>query len=229
VVGVWRTGKADVPFELRYQMVELGEEFITPKDQQADHPVGKLMERYTEELKKGDYLGRYPQRTHEFQAGAAAGKEPTYVGSEACKKCHQHAYKVWKDSKHAHAYQTLEEAARPSRRQFDPECIVCHTVGFGFKSGFVDAEKTKQLKNVGCESCHGPGSAHVAVPGEAKWRTLMNPWKEPDKETAKEKAARELRIDLMCQKCHDSENDVKWKDHGFARKWPFVVHHTPEE
>ena len=30
VVGVWKTGKAAQPFDFKYQLVELGEEFMTP-------------------------------------------------------------------------------------------------------------------------------------------------------------------------------------------------------
>ena len=41
------------------------------------------------------------------------------------------------------------------------QCYVCHTVGNGWPSGFVDATNTPWLENVGCENCHGPGAAHV--------------------------------------------------------------------
>src|SRR5262249_2154176 len=34
VVGVWRTGKADRPFDLRYQLVSLSEDFLTPSGQE---------------------------------------------------------------------------------------------------------------------------------------------------------------------------------------------------
>jgi hypothetical protein len=60
-----------------------------------------------------------------------------------------------------------------------------------------------------------------------KWQKLLNPWKEPAKESAEEKTARILRIDRMCQGCHDSDNDVHWNDRGFERKWPKIVHPTP--
>jgi Cytochrome c554 and c-prime len=69
---------------------------------------------------------------------------------------------VWANSKHAHAYDALAKvASRPSGRNFDGECIVCHTVGYEYQTGYVNEKKTSHLKNVQCESCHGPASLHV--------------------------------------------------------------------
>jgi hypothetical protein len=228
VVGVFRTGKADRPFELKYQLVEMGEEFMTPAAKEDDQPVLKLMEAYTAELKKDNYLGQYGQIRHPNQA-AAKGKIPKYVGTERCAKCHVAAEKVWKSTPHSHAYKTLVDAKRPSNREYDPECIVCHTVGFGYESGFTSASKTSKLKNVGCESCHGPGSLHSNNPSDLALRASMNPWKAPAGETEVLKARRIRRIDDACQKCHDPENDVNWTDGGFERNWPKVAHPTPPE
>ncbi len=230
VVGVYKTGKPNDPFEFRYQSIELGEEFNTPKGEEAQNPVARLMEDYTKELKNGNYLAQYPQTKHPF-AVAMAGSTPEYVGSsvvaaaDVCKKCHGNAYDVWKSSKHSHAYQTLvKDAKNPSNRQFDAECIVCHTVGFGYKSGFESLEKTPKLINVGCESCHGPASEHVKNPQNKDWYALLNPWKPGKNETPAEEAKRINLTDAMCQRCHDSDNDVTWTHKGFERKWPLIDH-----
>jgi hypothetical protein len=240
VLGVWRTGKADHPFDLKYQLVELGPEYKTPPGQEKSHPILELMEMYTQNLKKENYLGRYGQTKHELQVLAAVpglknpGKEgePTYVGTMVCKKCHEPAYDVWKHTPHHEAYKTLvEKATRPSNRQFDAECIVCHTVGFGRQGGFTDAQKTPHLENVGCESCHGPGSLHVKNPNNDEWRKRMNLawWKDPAAPLDPAAEARRLgRIDDFCQKCHDHDNDVTWIHGAFARKWPKIAHPTPQ-
>ena len=83
-----------------------------------------------------------------------------YVGSASCKGCHTEAYAIWKKSKHAHAYQTLVSHGHAA----DPECLTCHTVGFGFQTGFVNIETTPNLPDVGCENCHGVGGNHVKNP-----------------------------------------------------------------
>lgn len=105
----------------------------------------ELMESYAKELKNENFLSRFGQARHSVQVSAPESN-PVYVGSEKCKKCHEGAYDVWKQSTHSHAYQTLVDAKEPSLRHFDPECIVCHTVGFGFQSGFSTFEKHQILR-----------------------------------------------------------------------------------
>lgn len=88
-----------------------------------------------------------------------------YTGSKSCKSCHEYEYEKWSGRAHAHAYATLERVGS----QYDPECVVCHVVGFEYESGFVSEEKSSEdLKNVGCENCHGPCSKHVRTLGQAE-------------------------------------------------------------
>jgi hypothetical protein len=223
VVGAFATKKAAKPFELKYQMVTMGPELETPKVKEGEQPIVALMERYTQALKDGNYLAKYTQGNHALQV-AIPEKVPSYVGSERCQKCHAHAYEVWEKSGHAHAYQTLVDAKRPSLRQYDGECIVCHVTGFTYKTGFTDAEKTPLLKNVGCESCHGPASEHLKKTEDPKWHALMNPWKAKPNEDGAVAQKRELVLGDFCQKCHDADNDVHW---DYKVKWPKVAHPTP--
>lgn len=226
VLGLYKGAKPEVP-ATRYAIVQMSEDYLTPEDQSGSNPIVKLMEAYASELRKDGYLGKNPQAVHPFQA-AVPDASPTFAGSEKCRKCHASAYAVWQATPHSHAWQTLADAKRPSLRQHDPECIVCHTVGFGHKGGFIDADKTPALKDVGCESCHGPSSEHLKNTSDETWHKLMNPWKAQPGETPAGKAARELRIDQFCQRCHDIDNDVTWTHKGFERKWPKVAHPTPE-
>ena len=144
-------------------------------------------------------------------------------------KCHPQAFAVWKDTSHSHAYKTLELAQWPSNRQFDGECIVCHTVGFGYKTGFPaevprPKDTTRKLTDVGCESCHGPCSEHIKATDNPAWHKLINPFKFDPNEKPADKARRTLQMDTFCQKCHDSDNDVHW---DFTKKWPKIEHHAP--
>ena len=43
----------------------------------------------------------------------------------------------------------------------DPECLRCHTVGFGEEGGFFSFETTPELANVQCEACHGLNREHL--------------------------------------------------------------------
>jgi hypothetical protein len=232
VLGVWQTGNAKAPFAFKYQLVELTPEFQAPKALRAGHPILGVMEEYTRELKNGNYLGRYPQTKHILQAMAPApgiAGVPTYVGSKTCKKCHSSAYAIWENTPHSHAYATLVKAEHPSNRQYDGECIVCHTVGFGYQGGFQDAVKTPHLENVGCESCHGPGSLHVASPKNLEWQKRMNLawWKDPAKPNPPGGPAEQQRlaaIDQFCTKCHDIDNDVNWTNGVFPKKWAKIAH-----
>jgi hypothetical protein len=247
VLGVYRTGNPSQPLQFRYELVEMSEDYLTPKERRADHPITRLMEDCTHELRGdlnkfpgGAYLARAAQTAnkHGLQMlppvpGLAKPGTPTYVGSRTCKKCHDSAYKVWTKTPHSHAYQTLVDDRWPSLRQYDPECVMCHVTGFNYEGGFTDAVKTPLLENVGCESCHGPGSVHAANPNDPVWQARMmnnNKWKAPEDETPQAKARRQGEIEKFCVECHNIDNDVTWKNDGkedpFPRKWRKIAHPT---
>jgi hypothetical protein len=87
-----------------------------------------------------------------------------YTSSKSCKACHKYEYEKWSTKAHAHAYATLERVGS----QYDPECVSCHVIGAEYESGFISEKKTAELKNVGCENCHGPGSEHILTQGKAE-------------------------------------------------------------
>src|SRR5690349_12825888 len=96
-----------------------------------------------------------------------------YIGAEKCKSCHQadaagNQYSKWHGTEHAKAYERLASVeakeAGKKRGVEDPQksekCLKCHVTAFG-----VPAESIKkgfEIKGgVQCESCHGPGEAHM--------------------------------------------------------------------
>ncbi len=101
-----------------------------------------------------------------YAAGPPA--DAKYVGSAKCRACHFKDYNTWRKTKHAKVFDQLEGAERKNA-----DCLKCHTTGYGKPGGFVSEDKTDGLKNVGCESCHGPGSAHLdaalKAPDEGAW------------------------------------------------------------
>jgi hypothetical protein len=235
VVGAFKTGNPAKPFDLLYEYVPLGEEYETPKAQEARQPILKLLDHYAAEVKTQDFLKRTPQRPVPVPQNLGQVKL-TYVGSDTCMNCHQPDFAVWKNTKHSHAIDALTQVAnKPALRQYDPECIRCHVVGFGFHSGYDGKLPTKKLSYVGCESCHGPGSAHALAPNNASFKAAMSPWKAnpgdilPAPHTiqkgieamTQQQKAIYLRVNDMCQKCHDVDNDPNFK---FSQNWPQIIH-----
>lgn len=229
LLGLYRTGQGDRPFNLRYQLVPLGPEYETPNGQEKGHPILELFEEYTRKLRDDNYLAKYGKRKHLIQVDYP---EATYVGSDRCKTCHKEAFKVWQNSAHSHAYKTLKEATRPSLRQYDGECILCHVTGFEHVDGFTN-EKDLKLINVGCESCHGPGSVHISNENrkktDAKLNAAMNPFKPKPAENPQQKTARLLKMADACRQCHDTDNDVHWDKDWFTKKWKPIEHYEPKD
>ena len=127
---------------------------------------------------------------------------PQFVGSAACKTCHIDEWTSWKATKHSYAYHTLEVAGHET----NPECLTCHTVGFGFSSGFLSVKETPNHLDVGCENCHGAGSKHVAEQHEDSNPTHM------DYGTVTE---------ATCLTCHTTENSPKF---NFTHYFLEIVH-----
>ncbi len=124
--------------------------------------------------------------------------ESHYVGAEQCQTCHESEYKTWQQMPHASAFASLEDVGK----SFDPDCIVCHTVGFD-QGGYVDFSLTPELMNVQCENCHGAAKPHVESKGAVK---TPNNMMEP--------AAR-------CKQCHEGSHSP---DFDFEQYWPQVIH-----
>lgn len=140
--------KARVRDRFKFQFTpERVEEALKP-----DPTLAELYKGYQQIVRESNLLEKHPR--YPLDDGLK------YVGSESCKACHESAYEKWQGTGHAHAYATLERVGS----QFDPECIACHVVGLDHDSGFVSEQDTPEMKNVGCENCHGPGSEHVKTP-----------------------------------------------------------------
>ena len=249
VVGAFK--KPGGGLEFKYQLVPLGEEYITSGNEQqalAKNPTLKVLEDYSKAVRDAKLLAQFPRKPHPAQI-QAGGLKPavnlTYVGTDACAACHVAEHKKWKDASHSHAMETLEKVAkRPSLRQFDGECVRCHTVGFDYQSGYVDEPKSASLRHVGCENCHGPGSGHVAAPNNKALLDLMSSWKQPGaakmpapdfmEKMAKLDPAERGKVEIApaqqllingvgrtCAQCHDNEADPHF---DIYKSWAKIAH-----
>ena len=85
-----------------------------------------------------------------------------FVGSKACEDCHKGSYKTWKKTAHAAAYATLANLDPP--RNFDPECISCHVVGwhptkfFPYVSGYESARRRRTWRTWAARTATGRAS-----------------------------------------------------------------------
>ena len=81
---------------------------------------------------------------------AARTKGLNYVASGDCGTCHKTQHAAWSAGAHARAYTTLQRVGRTG----DPNCVTCHTTGFGSDKGFTTLANTPKLAGVTCQSCH---------------------------------------------------------------------------
>ncbi len=123
-----------------------------------DHPeVGPLV---AAALKK---INQLQKSAIQQAAPGANGCGREYVGVKVCAGCHRGRYAAWRRTPHAGAYETLVRKGR----QFDLECLACHTVAYECSEGKVDRKSIEQFAGVQCESCHGPGSLHARTEGQS--------------------------------------------------------------
>ncbi|MBI4829376.1 MAG: hypothetical protein HY804_11320 [Nitrospinae bacterium] len=145
-------------------------------------------------------------------ATVAAAKKPQFLGVMGC-KCHKDELDEWTKSPHGNAYKVLLEkerskaqhkAMRAAGLDFkkdynkDEKCLPCHTVGFGEPGGYQDEKSAEDLRNVGCEMCHGAGSEYAIL------------HKEKGETFKKAEAAALGEIyppkEDVCRKCHDHKD-----------------------
>jgi len=111
-----------------------------------------------------------------FTFSETINRVPHYVGSEACKKCHEHEFRNFTAyAKKSISYKSIERLKKGLTDEELKGCYYCHTTGYGKPGGFVSIEKTPHLKNAGCEVCHGPGELHVRTrnPNDIKRRLTI--------------------------------------------------------
>ena len=125
---------------------------------------------------------------------AEAGRA-SFVGDGQCVSCHKQALSFWKSTVHARAWKTLVDGGKTG----DDECVSCHVTGYGEVGGSA-LGFTKKLESVQCESCHGPGSLHVAQEG------LEDP-----------PAVRKQTPESTCVRCHNQKHSDTFQYQAYLR------------
>jgi hypothetical protein len=210
VVGLYGKEKP-----VKFQRVPLDSRF-------GESPEMKmLLTQYQDQLQQLGWSGLGIKPMKHPRTLAAKGKDPLegqFAGALSCKECHPTAYGIWSKTKHAHATETLTKLDPP--RQYDAECISCHSTGwdpqgyFPYVSGFDSLETTAKLVGNSCENCHGPGAAHIAA---EKGKVAA---KRATQRTAMQLTAGLAKANI-CGDCHDHDNSP---DFDFEKYWPKVQH-----
>lgn len=121
---------------------------------------------------------------------------PSYVGRESCSDCHSEAAEFWDKTVHAQAWKTLVDRGQ----QYDLDCIGCHVTGWQ-RPGGSNLGHNEPLRDVQCETCHGPGSIHVAKGGVEKPSTVQ----------------RAPAPELCASQCHTKEHSDTFQLEAYLR------------
>lgn len=134
-----------------------------------------------------------------------------YIGAAKCKMCHNKPatgaqYKIWSESKHAHAMESLK-----GDEKTNPTCLGCHSTAAAVGEDLVATLTVDE--GVSCESCHGPGSAY-------KSNTIM---KDREKALAKGMI---IPNEAVCLACHN-EKSPNYKGFNYDEYVKKIAHPVP--
>lgn len=165
-----------------------------------------------------------------------------FVGVKVCARCHdkdgqRSPLHLWRTSKHADAYATLQAHSESEARKCQDlelwiveigrgvkyglprpaaeskECLPCHTTAFGVGPQLI-APSFDPKDGVQCESCHGPGSAHAeAMTAKDSARAAAGLARYDD----------DRAIEARCRTCHEGTCG----DFDFSAMWPRIEHASP--
>ncbi|MFT5585171.1 MAG: hypothetical protein ACI9VR_002759 [Cognaticolwellia sp.] len=130
-----------------------------------DRPLGAELDPKTPSTTE-DMLAQFKADTLKQAARTVKTPEsagPHYATGAKCVSCHSHQVAAWAvRPNHARAMEALFERGE----QDNPECVGCHSTGFGQPGGFaaVDKRTLQTWGNVQCEACHGPLGGHPRDP-----------------------------------------------------------------
>jgi hypothetical protein len=149
------------------------------------------------------------------------------TGTPSCRTCHSGVAAKWEATDHATIFNKAMDGTLSTH--YGPSCVPCHTTGYDANAdndGFDDRDwvypsgpdslnagtwdlllanspRAMELANIQCESCHGPGSEHMADVSDSKMVSSLDV--------------------NNCATCHDSG-----PRHAYPNQWVFSGHDATE-
>ncbi len=148
----------------RQQLSSYNNHFEAMRKELPDNPaIRAIVDATTSEVNR---IGKVAVQARISGISSQPHEGPTanYAGSTACTSCHAPQFAKWRGTQHATAYDTLEAKGQ----QFNVQCLPCHITGPASQTGQEMLALAHDLRQVGCESCHGPARAHTLQPTGAK-------------------------------------------------------------
>lgn len=165
-------------------------------------------------------------------AYVGSGKEPIYIGAQACARCHDgaqmgHQFSKWRLTAHARAYAALslpeaKEITKLSGITEPPHkakmCLGCHATA-AEEEAWQRGEEFHLADGMQCEACHGPGSEYAREDiMRDKDKAVANGLILPDKTES-------------CHNCHrvkgSHEAVLKKKPFDLKEAWAEISHPLP--
>jgi 2',3'-cyclic-nucleotide 2'-phosphodiesterase (5'-nucleotidase family) len=181
-------GRADLDIDATGVVKAFTVDVASMDDEIANDPV--VLEKVDAFNKHLEEVRMAMRGVHQQTKGS---DDEEFLGEKVCVKCHEDVWAAVKETGHQTALATLREKGQG----FNPDCLVCHVVGYTYKNGYDERPPYNMLGNVQCEACHGYGTLHQR---DGQWRMQ----------------ARE-----SCTGCHDKENSPKF---DFATYWDKIKH-----
>lgn len=119
---------------------------------------------------------------------------------DRCGTCHPEKQEHWQTTPHAASFSSLEH----EHKHKSPDCLACHTTGFGRDDGYLNYNITAGLKTVNCTECHSVPEEHLEEP----YMVDAN-----------------LPTEENCLRCHDQMNSPSFEFALFKEK----IRHPVEE
>jgi YVTN family beta-propeller protein len=165
-------------------------------------------------------------------APMGGGKEPIFIGAQACGQCHDgpemgHQFSKWRLSAHAKAYAVLalpesKEIVRLSGITEEPHkakmCLGCHATAAEAEDWELN-EGFHLQDGLQCEACHGAGSEYSPQDiMQDRMKAMMRGLKMPTKDD--------------CRLCHRTKGShdavLKRKPFDLEMAWQAIAHHAPK-